>query len=358
MIQELKQEVDILQKNPLFHMSLASKELFHSNFIAWIIEEETPFMNKVFSKYLKKIKIKDNKGYVEREKKNFDLLIHTEEGNEILIENKVKSYASKDQLEKYIKKTDSNNTIYVLLTTINPNFKIKDWVILNYEELLENMKQNISLIKKNIHYVNDYLKLIESIVRLHKLFEKSFNEKQLLFFGGGEFYRELQKIRMHDIYHKFIYHHKLKNLIDDLVEDENIQTGYYFSHGVAKTDCYMLTKFSNEKEGGLFFQLDDNKLCLYLVGDVNNKITEAKEVKSYYNILKTILEKYSSKFDSKQEKRLVWEKWNKFGNEYKYKYLALNESFTKDDLIDMFKLLINNMIKHKSILNKFNEVYK
>ena len=40
-----------LKKNPILHMSLGSKELFHSNFWAWLFEIDKEFV-KVFLKTL------------------------------------------------------------------------------------------------------------------------------------------------------------------------------------------------------------------------------------------------------------------------------------------------------------------
>ena len=37
--------VEELQNNPIFQLSLSSKELFHSNFLAWLAEDK----NTVFS---------------------------------------------------------------------------------------------------------------------------------------------------------------------------------------------------------------------------------------------------------------------------------------------------------------------
>lgn len=352
---KLKLEINKLQNNHMFHLSLASKELFHSNFIAWLIEENPEYMDEVLQKYLTKIKINNGKGFVEREKMNFDLLIHTEDNCEILIENKVKSYPSKEQLERYYDKTKDNTNIRrILLTITNPNFEIDNWDILNYSELSKSLEQNISLIKKNKTYVLDYIDLIKCLVNIHNLFEESFNEDKVNFLSSGNIYQELNKIKLHDLYHKFIYHHKIKSLIEELSTDKSIVVGQYFSRGVGKTDCYI---FNEDKAEGLFFQLDDYRICVYLVGDTKDKLTNTEEVKNYFKILEIIYEKYKSKFGN-QDKRLEWDRWNRYKPSYKYKYLILNDKFSKEELKDIFKILIKNMVKHKDLLNRFKEVYK
>jgi hypothetical protein len=65
-----------LEKNPLFQMSLGSKELFHSNLLAWIISQksQTKFVHKFLEEILKlENKIVKIIQYPEREKKNIDL---------------------------------------------------------------------------------------------------------------------------------------------------------------------------------------------------------------------------------------------------------------------------------------------
>ena len=75
-----------LKKSPMFHLSLSSKELFHSNMLAWIAEDEDT--KELFIKILKLFGIEDKaqdiaeglrgenpKYMVLREYKNFDLCI-------------------------------------------------------------------------------------------------------------------------------------------------------------------------------------------------------------------------------------------------------------------------------------------
>lgn len=113
-----------LGKSPIFNMSLSSKELFHSNFIAWCLEaypeKSGKLLNKVFQ-----IQDAENTDItqLQREKKNIDLSFKL--GNTlVLIENKVKSIAYKEQLNRYAqyKSTDfivEKNNIpirYILLS--------------------------------------------------------------------------------------------------------------------------------------------------------------------------------------------------------------------------------------------------
>lgn len=112
-----------LKQSPMFNLSLSSKELFHSNMLAWIAEDadtETLFVEilKLFGVEETKAqdfaeKIRKDEYMVLREYKNFDLCIcekiktdDPEEGYKegrilLVLENKFKSIPYKAQLLKY-----------------------------------------------------------------------------------------------------------------------------------------------------------------------------------------------------------------------------------------------------------------
>ena len=78
-------DTDKLKKSAMFNLSLASKELFHSNFLDWLISVNKDGMSEVFSNLLNdEVKIID----CDREKNNFDLYINCENDLTIIIENK------------------------------------------------------------------------------------------------------------------------------------------------------------------------------------------------------------------------------------------------------------------------------
>lgn len=112
-----------LKQSPMFNLSLSSKELFHSNMLAWIAEDEET--KDLFEEILKLFGVEETKAQVFAEKirkdeymvlreyKNFDLCIcekiktddteeEYKEGRILLVlENKFKSIPYKAQLLKY-----------------------------------------------------------------------------------------------------------------------------------------------------------------------------------------------------------------------------------------------------------------
>lgn len=84
--------VDDLKHNPIFAMSLGSKELFHSNFLEWLLTDETL---KDKTKGLRHLLIGSSEQknfHVYREKYNFDLLIANGEETEDELKNKEIKY--------------------------------------------------------------------------------------------------------------------------------------------------------------------------------------------------------------------------------------------------------------------------
>lgn len=200
-----------LNSNPMFHMSLGSKELFHSNFLEFLWEQ-----NKVtFLKMLKEmapneeerinrlIEIKDDL-FMAREKEHFDICIFHNEGNkivyDIIIENKVKSIPYKAQLDGYVAKIRKKKQlpVYILLS-LAQNFAeqaeiSKSWNVIDYKELESKIKTYYS---NDNQYINDYCLLIKN---LNELEEKLFTNNERFF--NGKIYESLREIRLHDLYLK------------------------------------------------------------------------------------------------------------------------------------------------------------
>ena len=96
-----------MKKNPIFAMSLDSKELFHSNFLAWLLSDNGP---KDRTEKLRRFfgnrpdRSTPDFARIDREKNHFDLILHDQRGWETyhtVVENKFKSIPRMDQLCEY-----------------------------------------------------------------------------------------------------------------------------------------------------------------------------------------------------------------------------------------------------------------
>ncbi len=246
-----------LEKNPLFQMSLGSKELFHSNLLAWIISQksQTKFVHKFLEEILKlENKIVKIIQYPEREKKNIDLRFKLEMEDEkqsqlwIIIENKVKSLPYKEQLVDCEEKTreelkkelkNENCTIeYYLVSLVNPAGEILpgNWKLIRYKNIAEKLRNSINEINPNSDEVLPFKSIIESYIdfieNLHHLSELL----EIKDSGRNEFFdytnrdkdkndrAKFEKIRLHDLYLK-IKHQQISDLIKRSIRDIENEAG-------------------------------------------------------------------------------------------------------------------------------------
>jgi hypothetical protein len=117
--------IEQLSQSPLFQLSLSSKELFHSNFLAWLFTNYKQESSKVLRVFIDD----NNNNYtisnVKREEKNRDLTVYFQDKNgsakKLIIENKVKSIPNYQQLVNY-SKDGTKEEYYILLSLAKPFF--------------------------------------------------------------------------------------------------------------------------------------------------------------------------------------------------------------------------------------------
>lgn len=217
-------ELEELHQNPMFRISLGSKELFHSNFLAflWDCDKQAKkaFLNMINDLLPegKKINVnellKKDELTIYREKENLDLCIcHTENKKDcidIVIENKVKSIPYIEQLDEYRQTAakpqykNSAAVTYILLTlaTEFPNKEAieRDWNIITYDQLVKAIKQYYR--KNNMEprlqqYVADYTDFIEKLSAL-QIVDK-FNDEP---FHNPAIIEAYHKTKLSDLYLK------------------------------------------------------------------------------------------------------------------------------------------------------------
>lgn len=140
--------IDILEKlqdNAMYRLSMSSRELFHSNFWAWLIDKDNKFTSVFYDEYDNDIDVE-----VLREKNNFDLSL--EIGDKfIIIENKFKSLPNKSQLKEYLDKVETSNddntkVKLILISYMPPSFELDNIKMkyISYKTIYERLK-NIAL---------------------------------------------------------------------------------------------------------------------------------------------------------------------------------------------------------------------
>lgn len=143
-VQRICEELD---DEPLLHMSLHSKELFHSNVLAWLCEAYPQAAGRTFSTWTPK---RDTDLLsIQRERLNLDLIVQVPGLAPVIIENKVFSPPDESQLDRYsakiLKQKDLKSPTLILLSLSDPNWADSryvsqsglEWRHVSYRELAD-----------------------------------------------------------------------------------------------------------------------------------------------------------------------------------------------------------------------------
>lgn len=151
----MKSKIEVLKNNVMFHLSLSDKELFHSNFLAWILSSDFPL---VTTRRLLKLPAAGTLD-VAREKKNLDLTIAFGSDIVLVVENKIKSLPTWKQFEGYSEKVSAD----VRKLLLAPRMFIEvcaeeipsDWGKLTYENLAKALAKDAEKFGKNLAFVRE-----------------------------------------------------------------------------------------------------------------------------------------------------------------------------------------------------------
>ena len=194
-----------LKGSLLFYMSLGSKELFHSNTWAWLIDKDNNFARIFFPSIPQGAAIT-----VTREEKNRDLTIWVNKGTKgakaYVIENKFKSIPRKGQLLQYESEVGTEFAKGVVTGIEKPNWMeeevVSRWSFMSYSEISAAIKKEIdSAIWLSEHYkeiVKDYCTMIEDMNELLSKFLSQYPSKLLT----TKQCLALQDVRLEDLVNK------------------------------------------------------------------------------------------------------------------------------------------------------------
>jgi len=258
-----KSIINSLKQSPLYNLSMANKELFHSNFLAWFGRVYPKlfhdFINDLLEdKYQGWDKgLEDNTFHVEREFQHFDICVIDKDGRiRLVIENKIKSIPTKKQLEGYVndvqktnsKKNDAVPVAFILLS-MNTDFqdeKNKDldaiaWIRVDYKKLSTALSK--IKIKDDYHQqlIDDYCLYVENLQTVIEEYDKTVK-----FLITPEEEQTLKELDIHDLcgkrrmqlFYQILYNKLSKTYIfvgnrEELrtgASNKKIYMGWGFSH--------------------------------------------------------------------------------------------------------------------------------
>ncbi len=330
---------DLLKQSPMFNLSLSSKELFHSNFIDWLITIDKVAMSKLFTTLIKKeFEILQ----CNREKNNFDLYIDCANNKQIIIENKFKSIITDQQLSKYNDKLKEHTSCKVLLSLNLTNYerslaKKYDWITINYTELCEELQKISFDDKYHQTLVGDYCTFINEI-------SSYFSNKHYSNYSLSDMYAEyknLLEVRLHDISQKILFNYILRELNSKLIKDKKafpkkISSWQDFWRGTGLVSLnYTIEQGKDNRRGfRLELQLQYDALKLMLIHEKPNTLPE--EFKD--NFFKIIEDLSNSKLCRTQGELFPNRKgmeYKKYGPNLIYKSIILDKDLTIHEITKM-----------------------
>lgn len=348
MVITTKDVVDKLKKSAMFNLSLSSKELFHSNFIDWLISVNKDGMSKVFSNLLRsesEIKIKD----CSREWNNFDLYIECEDSSPIIIENKFKSIITEEQLEKYNKK--AGTTPKKLLLSLNSSVyeeelaEKRGWHLINYTQLCDELEK---LTKTDKYLTNKYHRqLIEDYCSFVNEISTYFSDKKFSEDTLSDMHNEVnifKKIRLHDVYQKILFNYLLRELKRKLRDGKSdfaqghdprrAWQDFWTGKGTVSLDYVLNDK---RKEFRLELQLQGDHLKLLLIHP-NKEGLPKKDIDNFFDIISDLAKnsEYCENGKLYPIPNRKNKEYNVYGKNIIYKRITLKGSLTFDRVIDIF----------------------
>lgn len=170
----IENSVKLLKDSPLYNLSMANKELFHSNFLAWFGNiykiEFNWLINQLLGARSWPDEILDYN--IVRERNHFDICVISCDKPRILIENKVKSVPTKEQLDRYRKEVNDDSCLLILLTMTSHLHDLagaEGWKIITYKDLSEKLSKvslpnsyHSQLLKDYCEYVDNLQQIIET----------------------------------------------------------------------------------------------------------------------------------------------------------------------------------------------------
>lgn len=263
-----------LYNSPVFAGSLGSKELFHSNIWAFLIEQDESFLKVFFegNGYDENDKVED----VKREKYHMDLIIETI-NKVFIIENKIKSIPYKEQLIGYERTIESikdyrEKKRFFLLTGIGdnePSFlkvlkekgEINDWKYLSYisisKRILNSINESINKTKATKAYYPFAREYADNLLDISLLLSDGikgiknyyyfpqFKDIDKGFYENVGVISEIEKLRLGDIFQKMNAERFVQKVKDDFISKERFNELLKCQSGFTRQ--YSLAEFFFEK---------------------------------------------------------------------------------------------------------------
>ncbi len=319
---------NLLKQSIIYNLSMCSLENFHTCFLAWLGQNYSKEFVHIISGKLygdnTNIKIDTQVNYG---KSNIlDLQIQIQDGDNteyIIIENKLKSFPTDEQLTRYQECFQHQKAEFILLS-FAPKLNISTgWRYMSYTELAEKMSGAFS-------YKNEYDKnLIEDYINVIKTISNAFPADSTYTYDFYEI-NSLDEIGLKDIYVKYRTS-ELTDYIRENVNRDDWYIGYSFHNKKGTIDLFKDFENPAFKMG---LQIEGSQYRYCLITQQGDSSEEAR--KNRENIARELLANgywFCNTYNT--ERGRLYTDFCGYNPDFIYRYFTLDKHFGKESLKDV-----------------------
>lgn len=260
-----KNLISRLENSVMFNLSLSSKELFHSNFLAFLFKKYPDLFGKIIGA------IDFETITIFREHQNVDLKIFGKNTQKYFIENKVKDVLSQIQYDDVSSK--DKDALFILFSLLGNNLSSIDnthrWKEFGYSDIVGHLRNYDFKDNYTKYIVDDYCNFVEALVLL--LGNELKNCNKYIFYYSNSTFEQLHSIRMHDVFLKYGMS-LLKNSFEKQFKDTQVHFG--INRGKGTIDFL-------KKDMPVYIQIEDSQYRKVAICDENTR--NELENKGWFN---------------------------------------------------------------------------
>ncbi|MFM9377291.1 hypothetical protein [Gordonia sp. VNK21] len=337
-----------LKANPMYQLSTAGQELFHSNMLYWLAKEKPDESAEIW-----KLFGLARPTEAHREFRNIDLQVDSDSGR-LILENKVLALPDPKQVERYVDKLFAlkepnyrSGTSWWLLSLAPPAFEIAHyrgvtWRYCSYEGLLPALRSTLTRLSGDDRTIfSRYVDLVQDLVALTMEFDPEHHLDEPFQFSDGDL-ENLRAARLVTLVRK----QQMSRCAEILRKRLGTECGFtsdqlMLGAGIsAKSKAGVLEHFLKDTNTNcicdLGWQLEGS--ALRLVGILNPR--ESKRIPEELRgaeLLKSYPEFFNFNFDFDDGFLLPYEgtkEWLRYGADFRYRYRSFPPSTTWRQLIE------------------------
>jgi hypothetical protein len=350
-----------IKKLPIFYLSLASKELFHSNFIYWLstIPNGIETLKKVFGiKDLLKLEREKNGKQISFKGRNLtpkaDLVGYNTKNEIVLvIENKVKDIPNKTQLQKLQTSFGNNNIKYVILSFVKPLFKVNHpLVYVPYKTLKDVLLNEIGNFKKDKYYhslIKDYVKFLTELQKVINSY-KLTGDYDFAYWSNRKLMETLNEIKLWENYQRIVGQEFSEKVQKQIKKDKTFKyllTNSSINHQRATINFYFVWgKFE------IGIQIENNQFRRFIYGDIKREDADKLRIQSLWftDEWKPKRKLKKQVYEIKDEPENGFDEYMNYGSYdmqkkglFLYKYDPIFSTDCRMDFIDIVNMIKENL---------------